>query len=97
VILYACPIGKAGAPVHPCARATDALDRAGHAYELRTVKGGSLKPWTWHRRERDRAEIRRLSGQLAVPILVLDDGEVVAGSGAIAHWAREHQPAPATG
>jgi glutathione S-transferase len=90
VILYVCPIGTAGAPLHPCARATRALDEAGHRYELRTVDGGTLKPWTWHRRERERAEIRRLSGQLAVPILVLDDDQVVTGSGDIARWARDH-------
>jgi glutathione S-transferase len=30
-----------------------------------------------------------------VPILVLDDGEVVSGSGAIARWAREHPSSPA--
>jgi glutathione S-transferase len=36
--------------------------------------------------------VERLSGQRAVPILVLDDGEVIAGSSAIAVWAREHPP-----
>ncbi|MGA9859766.1 MAG: glutathione S-transferase N-terminal domain-containing protein [Solirubrobacteraceae bacterium] len=94
MILYTCPIRKSGAPLHPCARAAKALDGAGHAYELRTVAGGTLKLWTWHRRERDRAEIRRLSGQLAVPILVLGegDGEVVVGSADIVRWAREHSP-----
>jgi glutathione S-transferase len=47
---------------------------------------------TWPSRARDRVEVERLSGQRSVPILVLDDGEVVAGTGAIADWAREHQP-----
>ncbi|MGA2013643.1 MAG: glutathione S-transferase N-terminal domain-containing protein [Solirubrobacteraceae bacterium] len=93
MILYTCPDSKAGAPVHPCARAARALDAAGHAYELRTVRGGTLKPWTWRSRRSDRAEIARLSGQRAVPILVLDDGEVVTGSGTIVRWAHEHQPA----
>jgi len=51
------------------------------------VKGGSLKFWTWPSRAEDRAEIERLSGQRAVPILVLDD-EVIAGSGEIVAWAR---------
>jgi glutathione S-transferase len=34
--------------------------------------------------------VRKLSGQNLVPILVLDDGEVVSGSSTIARWAREH-------
>lgn len=41
-------------------------------------------------RARDRAEVERLSGQRAVPILVLDGGEVVVGSGAIVRWTQEH-------
>ena len=32
---------------------------------------------------KDRAEVERLSGQCLVPILVLDSGEVIAGSGHI--------------
>ncbi len=97
MVLYTCPTGRSfgGLPAplaHPCGRAAKALDDAGHAYECKQVKGGSVRFWTWPSRARDRAEIERLSGQRSVPILVLDDGEVVKGSGAIAHWATEHQP-----
>jgi hypothetical protein len=93
VVLYVCPNGKSfgGLPAviaHPCGRAAKALDDAGHEYECRTVKGGSLKFWTLPKRARDRTEVERLSGQRAVPILVLDDGSVIAGSGAIVQWAR---------
>jgi glutathione S-transferase len=95
VILYTCESGPelAGGPgpfAHPCARAAKALDAAGVSYELKRVKGGVIKPWTLPRRAQDRAEIERLSGQRSVPILVLDDGEVVTGSGSIARWAAEH-------
>jgi glutathione S-transferase len=31
--------------------------------------------------------VEQLSGQRAVPILVLDGGEVITGSGAIVSWA----------
>jgi glutathione S-transferase len=93
VILYTCDAGKSAAALHPCGKAAKALDDAGCAYEYRQVKGGSLKLWTWLTRARDRAEIERLSGQRSVPILVLDGGEVITGSGSIARWAREHQPA----
>jgi glutathione S-transferase len=97
VVLYTCTDGKMfgglpGPVAHPCGRAAKALDDAGHAYELRKVRGGRLKLWTLPARARDRAEIEQLSGQRAVPILVLDDGDVISGSGAIVTWAREHQP-----
>jgi glutathione S-transferase len=96
VILYTCGRKKAGpGALHPCAKAGKALDAAGHEYELRTVGGYRAMPWTWGRREDDRAEVERLSGTKEVPILVLDDGEVISGSGTIAKWAREHPAATA--
>jgi glutathione S-transferase len=102
VVLYTCTDGKMlgglpGPVAHPCGRAAKALDDAGHTYEWRKVKGGRLKLWTLPARARDRAEIEKLSGQRAVPILVLDDGDVISGSGAIVTWAREHQPGASAG
>jgi len=96
VILYTCSVGKSygglPAPIaHPCGRAAKALDDAGQAYDWKTVKGGSLRFWTWPARGRDRAEVEKLSGQRAVPILVLDDGDVITGSGAIVRWAEQHR------
>lgn len=92
-----CTDGKAfgglpGPLAHPCGRAAKALDDAGHSYDVRIVKGGILKLWTLPSRPRDRAEVERISGQRAVPILVLDDGSVLTGSGAIARWASKHRP-----
>jgi glutathione S-transferase len=101
MILYTCNDGKSfgslpGPIGHPCGKAAKALDDAGHRYEWKKVKGGTLKLWTWPSRARDRAEVEELSGQRAVPILVLDGGEVITGSGPIVSWARENQPqAPA--
>jgi glutathione S-transferase len=96
LILYTCAQKKRGpAAVHPCAKAAKALDAAGYRYELRTVGGYRMLPWTWGSREEDRAEIRKLSGANEVPVLVLDDGEVVAGSSTIARWAGEHPAARA--
>jgi len=92
VILYTCPGGKAAPSWHPCGRAAKALDDAGHDYQRRRVGGGRLMFWTWASRARDRAEVKRLSGRRTVPILVLDDGKVVAGSGAIVRWAQTHAP-----
>jgi glutathione S-transferase len=98
MVLYTCTDGKVGGglpgPIaHPCGRAAKALDDAGFGYELEQVKGGTLKLWTLPSRARDRAEIEKLSGQRAVPILVLDDGEVITGSGAIVRWSRDRAAA----
>jgi glutathione S-transferase len=100
VVLYTCDFGTSfgdlpGPLAHPCGRAAKALNDAGHEFEVKQAKGGSLMFWTWPTRARDRAEIEKLSGRRAAPILLLDDGEVIAGSGAIARWAREH-PADAS-
>jgi glutathione S-transferase len=98
MVLYTCTDGTSfgglpGPLAHPCGKAAKALDDAGHSYEHKMVKGGTLKLWTLPARARDRAEIEQLSGQRGVPILVLDDGEVVTGSGAIVGWARANAPA----
>ncbi len=98
MLLYVCPFRTIGGELpgplaHPCGRAARALDDAGHRYEIKQVSGGRGMIWTWPSRGRDRAEVERLSGQRSVPILVLDDGEVVTGSGAIVRWAETHPPA----
>jgi glutathione S-transferase len=94
VVLYTCGQKKRAASLgHPCGRAAKALDSAGYEYEIKVVGSYRLMPWTWGHREDDRAEVRKLSGQNLVPILVLDDGEVVSGSGTIARWAGEHPAA----
>jgi glutathione S-transferase len=96
VILYTCGQKTHGPGfAHPCAKAGNALEDAGYEYELKTVGGYRIMPWTWGSREKDRAEVKELSGQTSVPILVLDDGTVIAGSGAIADWAKEHPYSPA--
>lgn len=96
MVLYTCEQKKTGpALLHPCAKAGKALDEAGYEYEIRTVKGYRMLFWTWGSRAADRAEVRKLSGSDEVPILVLDDGEVVSGSGAIAAWAKQHPAARA--
>jgi len=96
VLLYTCGQKKRGpASLHPCAKAGKALDAAGYEYEIKVVGGYRAVPTTWGRRDEDRAEVKRLSGTNEVPILVLDDGEVISGSGTIARWAKEHPAARA--
>ena len=87
MVLYTCAQKTVGpGMVHPCAKAGNALDQAGHRYEIETVPGYKLFFWT--RSGDARSEVERLSGQSDVPILVLDDGEVISGSGTIADWAK---------
>ena len=96
MILYTCGTKKMGPGfAHPCAKAGKALDAAGYDYELKTVGGYRLMPWTWGSRDEDRAEIKKLSGTNEVPILILGGGEVISGSGEIESWAKEHPHSPA--
>ncbi|HEX4305059.1 MAG TPA: glutathione S-transferase N-terminal domain-containing protein [Solirubrobacterales bacterium] len=97
MILYTCGTKTTGPGLaHPCAKAGNALKAAGYEYELKKVKGYRLMPWTWGSRKADREEVRKLSGTDEVPILVLDDGEVISGSGTIAKWAKQHPAARAS-
>jgi len=54
-------------------------------FKVEVVDGYRLLPWT---RRGKRTAVRELSGQENVPILVLDDGSVIAGSGQIVRWAK---------
>jgi glutaredoxin len=91
VILYTCAQEKSlGSLGHPCGRAAKALDEAGYEYEIRALPGYRLVPWTWGQRQRGREEVRELTGQVNVPVLLLDEGKTVVGSGEIVDWARAH-------
>jgi glutaredoxin len=91
VILYTCGQKKAfGSLGHPCGRAAKALDEAGYEYEIRALPGYRLAPWTWGERRSDRKEVEELTGQVNLPVLVLDEGRTVVGSGKIADWANAH-------
>ena len=74
---------------HPCKRAHDALARTGHAPRVVRVYGFASLPDV----SRARKEVKRLTGESFVPVLVLDDGEVVAGSDNIVAWAANHPAA----
>ena len=71
---------------HPCKRAHDAVTQAGHSAEV--VRAYGLAPLPDFTRAR--REVKRLTGESFVPVLVLDDGEVIAGSDEIVRWARAH-------
>ena|SRR5579862_1523156 len=71
---------------HPCGTAYHALKEAGHSPEVVHTYGlavlGGLANQTPGRRE-----VKRLTGNYWVPVLVADDGAVIQGSEEIAKWA----------
>lgn len=91
MLLYTCPARTHGASAplyqHPCGVAAKALDEAGHAYDVKVVGGFKRLPFS---RRGKRDEIRALTGQEDVPVLVLDDGSTVVGFRAIVAWAGQH-------
>jgi hypothetical protein len=91
VLLYTCPGRHHGASTplvkHPCGLAAKALDDAGHHYEVEVV--GGFKHLPLSRRGR-RDKIVELTGQEDVPVLVADDGSVIAGWREIVVWAQTH-------
>ncbi len=74
---------------HPCANADKALRDAG--YEPKPIKSYGLTglPDIVNRTS-GRQEAKRLTGKVTVPVMVTDEGEVVADSKAIVAWAQAH-------
>ena len=72
--------------VHSCKHAHDALKVAGYSPEVVRSYGLAPLPDVTSGRK----EVKRLTGESWVPVLVLDDGEVIKDSKIIAAWAREH-------
>lgn len=74
---------------HPCGRAYHALKEAG--YEPEVIKAYGLGPLPrFLNNTRGRREVRELTGQQWVPVLVTDDGQTIVGSREIERWARTH-------
>ena len=77
---------------HPCGNAYHALREAGHYPKVIKSYGLTALPDVFNRSD-GRREVKRLTGSNTVPVLVTDDGEVVADSKRIVAWAREHPTA----
>jgi glutaredoxin len=91
VILYTCGQKKSLASLgHACGRAAKALDEAGYEYEIRALPGYRLLPWTWGERRNSRDEVKEITGQINLPVLLLDEGRAIVGSGEIVDWAHAH-------
>ena len=94
--LYVCwgtfpsPLRPGG---HPCRNAYHALKDAGYEPEVIKSYGLMILPDRPFNDTEGRREAKRLTGKSTVPVMVTDDGEVVADSRRIIEWARAN-PAP---
>ena len=78
---------------HACGWAHSRLRAAGHNPEV--VKSYGLGPLPdWANLTSGRREVRRLTGNSWVPLLVLDDGSWIQGAENIVEWAGKN-PGPA--
>jgi hypothetical protein len=92
--LYVCygtwkPAPRPGG--HPCGVAYEALKNAG--YEPQVIRSYGSGLFGGLNFTPGRREVKRLTGNYWVPLLVADDGTLVQGSKRIADWAEAH---PAT-
>jgi hypothetical protein len=79
---------------HPCRNAYHALQEAGHEPELIRSYGAGPLPDVFNR-TRGRQDVKRLTGNYWVPVLVTDDDTVIQGSKKIAEWAQSNPAARA--
>lgn len=79
---------------HPCGNAYRALREAGHDPEVIRSYGLAVLPDIFNRTQ-GRREVKELTGDNTVPVLVTDSGEVVSDSKKIVAWAKAHPAAGA--
>jgi hypothetical protein len=80
---------------HPCGKAYHALRDAGYEPEVVRTYGLGALPAALNQTP-GRREVRRLTGNHWVPVLVTGDAAVIQGSEEIVQWARAN-PANAAG
>jgi hypothetical protein len=78
---------------HPCHTAHKALLDAGHEPEVVRVHGLGVGPFKWM--TEGRREVKELTGQPAVPVLITDAGDAITESKRISEWAQAHPAAAA--
>jgi hypothetical protein len=74
---------------HPCGVAHQALQEAGHDPDVVRCYGWEALPGVFNLTP-GRRKVKELTGDVTVPVLVTDDGDVVAGSSEIAAWAERN-------
>jgi hypothetical protein len=87
--LYVCHIDEGGPKPHACKRAQRALRGSGHDFEKIVFARGRLFGLFTKGR---RPELKALSGQEQLPVLMLPNGSTVNGSASIIAWAKANPP-----
>lgn len=85
LMLYVCHIDEGGPRPHACKRAQQALREAGVDFEKVVFARG--RPFGLFTKGR-RPELKAMSGQEQLPVLMLPDGSTVNGSASIIAWAK---------
>jgi hypothetical protein len=80
---------------HPCGVAHAALTKAGYEPKVVRCFGWEALPGVFNMTP-GRRMVKKLTGEVMVPVLVTDEQKVVAGSGEISAWATRN-PAPSSG
>jgi hypothetical protein len=73
---------------HPCGEAHKALVEAGYEPEVVRSYGLGPLPGAINKLTAGRREVREMTGNYWVPVLVTDDGDVLQGSQTIVDWAK---------
>ena len=97
--IYVCWDTRLAHPVlgeHPCGVAYAAVREAGWEPEVVKAYGWVKLPRVFNMTT-GRKQVRELTGGDEVPVLVIDDGGVVAGSAEIVAWAKANPAAAPAG
>ena len=84
------------ADTHPCGAAHQALLEADYEPQVVRCLGWEALPPLFNLTP-GRREVKRLTGDITVPVLVTDEGEVVSESKEIVAWAATHPRGSAEG
>jgi hypothetical protein len=89
--LYVCHIDEGGPKPHACKRAQHALRATGHDFEKVVYARG--RPFGLFTKGR-RPELKAMSGQEQLPVLMLTDGTTISTSKNIIAWANANARLP---
>jgi len=88
--LYVCHIDDGGPAPHACKKAQRTLRAEGHEFEKVVYGRGRLFGLFTKGR---RPELKEMSGQEKLPVLVLPDSSTISGSAEIIAWAKANASA----
>jgi len=86
--LFVCHGDDEGPRIHPCRRVQEALRGAGIEYEKVIAGHGHPIPFL---RKGSRDDLRMATGDTKLPALMLANGIVITGSGAIRSWTSQRR------